>query len=83
MPWNGVEPKRPQLELTPLAHLSLNLRERRHPRLELLARDDGRCSIQLSPDIRERQRGRRTTVPTPTSVAEKSSALVRRWLWGW
>lgn len=83
MPWNGVEPKRPQLELTPLAHLSLNLRERRHPRLELLVRDDARRSIQPPLDIRECQRGRRTTIPTPTSVDEKSSALVRRWLWGW
>ena len=76
MPRNGVEPKRAQLELTPLAHLSLDLCELRHPRLELLVRDDARRSIQLPLDTRERERGRRSNVPTPTSVAEDTSALV-------
>jgi len=83
MPWNSVEPKRAQLELTPVAHLSLDLRERRRPCLELLARADGRRSIQLPLDTCERERGRRTTVPTPASVAEDTSALVWWWLWGW
>ena len=74
MPRNGVEPKRAQLELTPLAHMSLDFCELRHPRLELLARN--RRSIQLPLDTRERERGRRSTVPTPASVAEDTSALV-------
>lgn len=81
MPWRGVKPKRAQLELMAIVHLSLDLRELRHSRLELLARDDARRSIQLPLDARER--GRRTTVPAPASVAEDASALVCGWLWGW
>ena len=82
MPRN-VEPERAQLELTPIAHLSLDLRERCHPRLEMLPREDTWRSIQFLLDTCERERVGRTTAATPAPVAEDSSALVWWWLWGW
>ncbi len=72
---DGVKAKRAQLELAPLAHLALVLRKRRHPRVELLARDDARRAIQLRLDPRER--GRRAAAAAPSVPA--ASALVRRY----
>jgi hypothetical protein len=73
---DGVKAKRAQLELAPLAHLALVLRKRRHPRVELLARDDARRAIQLRLDPRERSR-RAAAAAAPSVPA--ASALVRRY----
>jgi len=73
---DGVKAKRAQLELAPLAHLALVLRKCRHPRVELLARDDARRAIQLRLDPRERSR-RAAAAAAPSVPA--ASALVRRY----
>lgn len=52
----NLKSKRAQLELATVAHLALDLRERRHARLEILSRNDARRIVKLPPDIRERRR---------------------------
>ncbi len=73
-PLNDVEED--LLKLTPLTYLSLDLSKHCHLHLKWLVQDNTWYSIQFPLDMCKCEHSRYSTIPTPTSVAEGTLALV-------